>query len=84
MEILIHVGLDTVQLEGKYFKASVSQGDRIKKGDLLVEFDIDSIKKEGYSIETPVIITNTNDYLDIVESESKSVTGDNKILTIIK
>lgn len=65
-EILMHIGLDTVQLEGKCFKAYVKQGDKVKKGDKLVEFDIDAIKAAGYSIETPVVITNTDNYLDIL------------------
>lgn len=61
-EILIHVGLDTVNLKGKYFDAKVSQGKTVKKGDLLIEFDIDSIKKEGYEVITPVIVTNSSTY----------------------
>lgn len=84
VEILIHVGLDTVQLEGKYFKANVKQGDHISKGDLLLEFDIKSITEEGYSVETPIIIANTSEYLDIIETELKSVTNKDNIITILK
>lgn len=84
VEILIHVGLDTVQLEGKHFKANVKQGDSVKQGDLLVEFDIDAIKKEGYSVETPVIITNTNDYLDVLETKSREVKSKDKIITVLR
>lgn len=65
-EILIHIGMDTVKLEGKYFNLKVKQGDRVKKGQVLVEFDLESIQKEGYSVLTPVIITNPEDYADIV------------------
>ena len=56
-EILIHIGLDTVNLNGKYFKSHVSEGDKVKKGKLLVEFDMDAIKKEGYDLITPVVVT---------------------------
>lgn len=68
MEILIHIGMDTVKLDGRYFKPLIAQGDKVTKGQKLLEFDIDAITKEGYSLITPVIITNTSSYLDIVES----------------
>ena len=64
-EVLIHIGMNTVQLNGKYFTSHVQQGDKVKKGQLLVEFDIDHILQEGYNLETPVIITNTKDYSNI-------------------
>lgn len=64
-EILIHIGMNTVQLNGKYFKSYIHQGDRVTKGQLLVEFDIEHILQEGYNLETPVIVTNTKDYSDI-------------------
>ncbi|MGT2637712.1 PTS system trehalose-specific EIIBC component [Streptococcus ratti] len=62
LELLMHIGMDTVNLEGKGFKAFVKQGDRVKTGDKLISFDIDVIKKAGYVTETPVIVTNQNDY----------------------
>ncbi|WP_411682382.1 beta-glucoside-specific PTS transporter subunit IIABC [Clostridium thailandense] len=65
-EVLIHIGMDTVQLEGKYFETYVKQGDKIKQGDLLISFDKEAIIKEGYSLDTPILVTNTKDYLDIV------------------
>lgn len=83
-EILIHVGMDTVQLEGKHFKAHAKQGDRVKKGDIIVEFDIEAITKEGYSVETPVVITNSDNYLDIINSKPGHVTNNDVILTVIK
>ena len=62
VEILMHIGMDTVKLEGKGFEGYVSQGDKVKVGDKLISFDIDMIKKAGYVTETPVIITNSDRY----------------------
>jgi len=62
VEILMHIGMDTVNLEGKCFEGYVSQGDKVKVGDKLISFDIDMIKKAGYVTETPVIITNSDSY----------------------
>ena len=62
VEILMHIGMDTVNLEGKGFEGYVSQGDKVKAGDKLISFDIDKIKKAGYVTETPVIITNSDSY----------------------
>lgn len=84
VEILIHVGIDTVQLGGKHFKANVVQGDHVKQGDLLLTFDIDGITKDGYSVETPVIITNTNNYLEVINTESKNVTNNDVVIMIIE
>lgn len=64
-EILIHVGMDTVKLEGKYYTAHVQDGSPVKKGDLLIEFDREGILAEGYDITTPVIVTNTEDYAEV-------------------
>lgn len=83
VEILIHVGLDTVQLEGKGFKAHVKQGDKIVKGQELVTFDIDFIQKSGYSIVTPVVVTNYNDYFEIAATESKNLELGDKAITVI-
>ncbi|TCI71142.1 PTS beta-glucoside transporter subunit IIABC [Exiguobacterium sp. SH0S7] len=57
-EVLIHIGMDTVQLEGKHFKAHVTQGEFVEKGQLLIEFDIEAIKRSGRALTTPVIVTN--------------------------
>ena len=59
--MLIHVGINTVELNGKYFTKHVNQGDLVKKGDKLISFDIDKIKKAGYDVTTPVIVNNTFD-----------------------
>ena len=63
VELLIHIGLETVNLKGKYFTSHVSNGSSVKAGDLLVEFDLDAIKKEGYNPITPVVVTNGDDYI---------------------
>ncbi len=65
VEVLIHVGMDTVKLNGKHFTAHVAEGDIVKKGDLLISFDIDAIKAEGYPVTTPVVVTNTDEYDNI-------------------
>ncbi|SFR76231.1 beta-glucoside-specific PTS transporter subunit IIABC [Anaeromicropila populeti] len=65
-ELLIHVGMDTVQLEGKFFQPKAKQGDAVTAGQLLLEFDVEAIKAAGYSVDTPIIVTNTEQYLDVV------------------
>lgn len=72
-EILIHVGMDTVKLDGKGFTPKVTQGSRVKKGDLLLEFDLDLIQKEGYSTVTPMIVANTDDYAHVEAVRTKSI-----------
>ena len=82
-ELLIHLGLDTVKLEGKHFEAHVKAGDKVTKGQLLITCDIDAIKKEGYSMVTPIIVTNTLDYLDIVAMKQGEVVKEEDLLTLI-
>ena len=82
-EILIHIGMDTVQLDGKHFTAHVKDGDEVKVGDTLVEFDMNAIKNEGYELITPVIITNTMEYLEIVPKDIKSVNTGETLITIL-
>lgn len=65
MEILIHVGINTVALDGKYYEALVKDGDKITVGQELLRFDIAEIEKEGYSMVTPVIVTNSDDYEEV-------------------
>lgn len=82
-EILIHLGMDTVKLNGKYFETHVTQGQTVKKGDLLVSFDREKIIEAGYSIETPMIITNSDDYLDIIPMEQTSTGVGEDLLTLL-
>ena len=85
IEILIHIGINTVELNGKYFKSNLKEGDKVSIGDTLLEFDIDSIVKEGYPIESPITIVNTDEYLDVLETETNvNINYKDSILTIIK
>ncbi|MEG2751864.1 MAG: PTS glucose transporter subunit IIA, partial [Anaerorhabdus sp.] len=83
LEVLVHIGLDTVQLEGKYFEAHIKQGEHVTKGQKLVSFDIKALQKEGYCLDTPIIVTNTNDYLDIVETQEKTASNNTEIITVL-
>ncbi|WP_207941534.1 PTS system, beta-glucoside-specific IIA component [Enterococcus sp. DIV2402] len=82
VELLIHVGLDTVQLDGEGFNAFVKQGDNVIQGQKLLEFDIEKIQKAGYSITTPVVVTNTASYLSVVKESVQSIEGGDLLLTI--
>ena len=80
-ELLFHIGLDTVKLKGKYFKPVVEQGQEVKKGDTLIEFDLDKIKKAGFDVTTMMVVTEYNDEkIDFpavdVGASSKSSTSD--------
>lgn len=80
LQILIHVGMNTVELNGAGFIAHVKQNDCVKKGQLLLDFDIDLIKGHGFSIETPIVITNSNDLKNVKETKSKSVAITDELL----
>lgn len=82
-EILIHVGMDTVQLEGKYFYPKAKQGDSVRAGQVLLEFDVKAIEKEGYSLITPVVITNSDNYLDVIETDKKVIDYSEDLLTVM-
>lgn len=82
-EVLIHIGFNTVQLNGKHFTAHVQQGDKVKKGQLLIEFDMEAIKEEGCSLTTPVIITNTNSFKDILDVSQETVSNNEILLKAI-
>ena len=72
-EVLIHIGVDTVKLEGKGFTTYVSQGDKVKKGDLLVEFDVELLKKEGYDITVMFITTDTSKDVQVLSGRKEAV-----------
>lgn len=81
-EVLLHIGIDTVKLGGKHFESHVSDGQEIKRGDLLITFDIEAIKAEGYKVTTPLIIGNTDDYSAIAAAAQGKISAGSKILKI--
>lgn len=83
-ELLIHIGMDTVQLNGEGFEAHVKEGDQVKKGQLLISFDKELIEGKGYCLETPVLITNPDDYLEIVEPEPGRILYGETLLKALK
>ncbi|GEM04828.1 hypothetical protein HMI01_18160 [Halolactibacillus miurensis] len=81
-EILIHVGMDTVRLEGEHFTAHIKQGDRIERGQKLLSFDIEKIKAAGYPLTTPVVVTNASNY-HVEVTVPATVSTDDLILELI-
>lgn len=84
IEILMHIGMDTVELEGQGFETFVKQGDQVKAGDLLVQFDIEAIKAAGYSVITPIVITNTEHFADVFELNQEELIASEDFLAIVK
>ncbi|KAA6460483.1 beta-glucoside-specific PTS transporter subunit IIABC [Bacillus thuringiensis] len=82
-EILIHIGINTVQLEGKYFTSHVKTGEKITKGQHLIDFEMEKIKEAGYLVTTPVIITNTAQYMDIIGINKREITKNEHLLTLV-
>lgn len=81
-EVLIHVGLDTVQMKGDGFEGHVNAGDKVKKGDLLLTVDLEKVKAAGYDIITPMLICNTADYASVEGIFGKEVSAGDEILKI--
>lgn len=82
-EILIHIGLNTVELNGKYFTAHVQQGDSVKKGQTLITFDLEQLKAEGYDTQIPVIITNSDKYQNIEMTTSSKTQSQSLLFSLI-
>ena len=83
-EILIHVGLETVSLEGKPFKVLAANGDKVKKGQLLIEVDLEAVKAAGLPTITPMLICNTDDYPTFNTIVGKDVTNDDVVIELAK
>ena len=83
-EILIHVGLDTVNLKGEHYTVIAGNGDKVKKGDLLMEFDMDAITAAGYDIITPVIICNSADYTTFNTHVNADVSAGDVVIELAK
>ena len=84
IEILIHIGLDTVKLKGEAFTTYVKVGDKVKAGDLLIEFNIEKIKSYGYDTTTPIVICNTLELSDVKENKIGKVNELDNIIEITK
>lgn len=84
IEVMIHVGLDTVELDGKYFETFVKNNDSIEVNDLLLKFDMEAIKAADYDIITPIIITNSAEFIDIIETSEREVTFEKDLLKVFK
>ena len=84
VELLIHVGIDTVSLNGQFFEVLVEEGDEINIGDHLLSFDIEGIQSKGLDVVTPIIVTNSSKYLDVIYTGDSYVNaGENKLLMLI-
>lgn len=83
-EILIHIGVDTVKLNGKGFTKKVSDGDQVRAGEVLIEADLDTIRAEGYPTATMVILTNADQYSEVSKAEPGAVSTDDPVMTLKK
>ena len=82
IEILIHIGLNTVELGGEHFTTRFKQGDQVNQGDLIVSFDIEKIREAGYDVITPIIITNSNSYKEIIKTNIKNIRSNDVLLNV--
>ena len=83
IEMMIHIGIDTVKLNGKYFEKHVQDGDHVKKGQLLVSFDIQKIEQAGYDLTTTVVVTNSKNYAAIGSTNKDNVTDNDQLLYLL-
>ncbi len=84
VELLVHIGIDTVNMQGKGFQPLVKQGDHVKKGDRLIQFSIDEIKNAGYSDQTMLIVTNTPDYTEVAAITGKAMKAGEAMISVSK
>jgi beta-glucoside PTS system EIICBA component len=82
-EILICIGVNTINLKGQFFTSHVKQWDTVKKGDLLIEFDIEKIKASGYDVKTPFVVTNSNQYLEVVPVKVGEVQVNDELIQLV-
>ncbi len=83
-ELLIHVGLETVSLKGEHFTIHCANGDKVKKGDLLIEFDLEAIKAAGFNTITPMLVCNSADYSTFKTNVNKPVTNSDVVIELSK
>jgi PTS system beta-glucosides-specific IIC component len=79
-EILVHIGIDTVKLNGQFYDVQAKQGDTVKKGDLIVKVDLEGIKEAGYDTVTPVIISNSNKFSKVEKKDGNVTAGEAVVL----
>lgn len=84
VKLLLHIGLDTVKLNGKHFTIHVEEGQRVKQGDLLLEADLEAVRAAGYDTTTPVVICNADAFEKISTSDAEEVSRGDEILSLIK
>lgn len=83
VEVLVHIGINTVNLQGQYFEAKVAQGDHVEKGQLCIIFEKEKIEAEGFSVEMPVVVTNTSQYTDVVELDHEHHTHGDDVIAVL-
>ncbi|WP_243681600.1 PTS sugar transporter subunit IIA [Lacticaseibacillus manihotivorans] len=84
IELLIHIGLDTVNLKGQHFDSLVKGGDIITLGQTLEKFDIQAIENEGYDVTVPIVVTNSNEYSDVIlDDNQRSVTAGDELFSVV-
>lgn len=83
-EVLIHIGVDTVKLDGKYFTSHVKDGQKVSRGELLLEADLEQIKAAGYDTVTSIVICNTDDFAEVEMAEAGDVAAGDTVLTLRK
>lgn len=84
VEVLLHIGLDTVKLNGKHFTIHAEEGQKVNKGDLLLEADLEQIREAGFDVVTPVVICNTDDFAEVKMAEAENVEAGDVVLNIKK
>jgi len=83
-EVLIHIGLETVSLKGQHFTVHAANGDKVKKGDLLIEFDLEAIREAGFNTITPMLVCNSGDYATFKTHVNKAVTAADVVIELAK
>ena len=84
VELLVHIGLDTVALKGEHFTAHKENGDAVKKGDLLISVDLEAVKAAGYDVITPMVVCNTSDYQTVEAVTGSDVNPGDTVLILKK